>query len=100
MKKKDYTIRKNITLTETALDLFDDAGMTNLSGYINELLIDNLGDRNFLFKRLIKQLTTLQKQFRNINFELEFEINKSKKKIKVTLKPVKPTETTKRSDKI
>jgi len=95
VKRKYYGSKKkpvNITLSEEALELVSKSGIDNLSGYFEDVIRENLSDRDHLIKKYMAELNTLQEKFRSLN--IEFNIVFKNKSIKIEISKIKPKQIT------
>jgi len=69
--------RVNFTLSEEALILLDENCNGNRSCFLNDLIIQILGEKNSFIKRIMKQLNEIQEEcrLRNIDFQINFNKN-------------------------
>jgi len=93
--KREYRIRKQITLSEEAVRLLEEEHeIKNVSKFLDELIIDHLGQRDSLLKMLMGKQEELRKEFQRINYDVEISLDKGEKKMGVDIKKKKPKETT------
>lgn len=71
----DGIVNKSITISRMAADLLDENEIENASGFINDLIIEALNEKDLFKKRLILNITKSRTELKKTyGIETNFEI--------------------------
>lgn len=71
---REGTVNKTFSISKVAFDLIDQNEISNASGFVNDLIIEALQEKDFFKRRLVAQLNTTAEDLRKkygLNVELQ-----------------------------
>lgn len=71
---REGTVNRTFSISKTAFDLIDQNEISNASGFVNDLIIEALQEKDFFKRRMVAQLNNTAEDLRKkygLNVELK-----------------------------